>query len=372
MTDRKPPKLKVLQIVRIPAGGIRKHIVSIIEGMESGNFECYLATDVNFADNTYKISPPLSDDKIYSISIPNSPGPKDLLMLWKLYCHYKSFKLDIIHGHGAKGGLYARLLGRMLGAKVFYTAHGGSLHAMHGSLKNALYQIIEKTLYYFTDKLVFESEYSRDTYFTKVRDAGVKAVLNYNGTHVPEVLPASKNFSGEITIGAFGILRPIKGHDLLIKAAKLLLDNGYNIRVLISGSGEEENNLRKLATSLKIEDKLTIQTDTSDVEATMKECHLIAHPSHFESFGYVAIEAMALGIPVLSSDRGGLKEIVKDNETGYVFSLTPESISEKVQQAVDDTEKRNRIIEKAYTKVSTKFNEQSMVSNILEEYRNNV
>lgn len=364
----KKKPLKVLQIVRIPSGGIRKHILSIVHSAIAQDFDFYLCSDISRADEAYKKAP-VDSSKVFSLEIPDAPGPKDLPTFWKIYRHYKNQKIDLIHGHGAKGGLYARMLGFMLGAKVVYTAHGGSLHTMHGLIKNRLYQVIEEILYYFTDCLMFESRYSLESYIKRVRHPKSKASLIYNGTAVANTMPKRDFPLPPYTIGAFGLLRKIKGHDLLIQAIALLRKEGLEVQGFISGHGEEEENLKQLAKSLGVEFAIKIQTDTQDIQTEMQRCAIIVQPSHFESFGYVPIEAQSLGIPVVATDRGGLKEVVLDRETGLSCKLDARDLADKIKELLFNQELRERITVKAFERVRSEFNEEVMVERILKQYQ---
>ena len=81
--------------------------------------------------------------------------------------------IDILHGHGAKGGAYARLAARRLGrggrhVAAFYTPHGGSLHYAPSSLKGRIFMALERSLAGVTDGIVFESAYSSRVYASHV------------------------------------------------------------------------------------------------------------------------------------------------------------------------------------------------------------
>lgn len=366
MTQARP--LRILQIARAPAGGIRKHLFSLAKMVHPQQVKFFLATDLSKADLSYKNNQDSLRCKIFDVQIPYNPGLKDISVVYKLWKHYRNQEIDIIHGHGAKGGIYARLLGLFLNAKVVYTAHGGSIHVTHGRVKNVLYSLIEKFLYLITDRIIFESLYTKEAYEGRIWSARKKGLLIYNGIDLSgEHQP--KDLNQRILIGTFGELRKLKGHDILIKAISLLREKGRNIHLLISGSGEEEHTWRTLITKLDLVEHVTLETNTTDVEATMKTCDLIVQPSLFESFGYVPLEAMSLGIPVIGSAVGGMLETIQDQQTGLlVYSLTPEGFSSAIETLVDDSELRNNLVQNAYKQLRSNFSEDKMVTETKELY----
>lgn len=361
-------KLKVVQIVRAPQGGIRKHVLEIIDNIDNTKFESVLITNTNESDSVFN---KWKNQNIQIIEYPivDSPGFNDIRALIYLYKIIRTLNVDIIHGHGAKGGLYARIIGRLLRKKVIYTAHGGSLHKMHGVMKNIIYKIVEKALYYLTDVLVFESKYSMNTYIKNIHVKTGKFVLNYNAIRIklPETL---KEISlDQIRIGAFGLLRKIKGHDILIEAVINLLNKGYNIELTIFGNGEEQRALESLITKSGKNENIKIRNYCENVEEEIKKCDIVAHPSLFESFGYVPLEAMNEGVTVVSSLEGGLKEVMNNGELGYCIKhLSVENLESTLEEAISDKDGRLQKYEYAKKYIRQNFDFEKFIHNIEEIY----
>lgn len=372
MTNKKN---KVLQIVGAPAGGIRKHIVDIICNLPSEQYEIGLAASFKDADTTFKTQmPKLSikcKNRLYDLNIPKKPSFQDIRNIYHLFHQIQKERYDVIHGHGAKGGLYARILGILLGTKVIYTPHGGSLHSMHGKVNNFLYAFVEKLLYPFTNRLIFESEYSRDTYFKKVFRADKKSIVNYNGIDAIEAYKIKTPPTKEklIKICAFGILRYEKGHEILIRATKLLFEQGYQLEVNIFGEGKERNSLYQLIQDLDLQNVVFLRGETDQVIELMKKHDILVHPSRFESFGYVVIEAMSVGLPVIASSVGGLKEIICDYADGiFVDGINPQLYAKAIQELIENPKLYSKISEAGYAKAISKFSKQHMIATLEDIY----
>lgn len=101
------------------------------------------------------------------------------------------------------------------------------------------------------------------------------------------------------------------------------------VKLLLLGSGPGLELIRKMAQELNVFDKILIMGNSSDIDPYIASADLFLLPSEQESFGLVALEAMAYGIPVIASNAGGLPEVVKDGETGF---LSPVGDVQKMAQ----------------------------------------
>lgn len=364
-------KENILLIVGSPAGGIGTHIVAILKGLNN-EFNFYLATSLDKQDESFHRNLDLDELNIKDIKnviIEKKPSCKDFQNLYILWKYYREKNIDLVHGHGAKGGLYARLLGKLLGIKVIYTPHGGSMHQMHGKIMNKVYMYVEKFLYYLTDIIIFESEYSKNIYTDKIhKNNPEKMIVNYNGIEVKECVP-KREYQVPIKLASFGLLRHLKGHDLAIKAVDLLIKKGYEVVYTIYGKGEEKKKLQYLIKSLSLHDYVKLYGFVDNIEPYVKEADIILHPSRFEALPYVPIEAMNLCRTVIVSDVGGLTEIVKHNENGLVFKKeSVEDLASKIEYLILNKEAYSLYSKNAKQTIESKFNIEKMLKTLTEVY----
>jgi D-inositol-3-phosphate glycosyltransferase len=151
---------------------------------------------------------------------------------------------------------------------------------------------------------------------------------------------------GDRIILFVGRIEPLKGIDILISAAAQLHED-ENFRVLIvGGDGRAE---AELATLRALAERLDIDHHISFVGAVSHEelptyynaADVCVVPSYYESFGLVAVEAMACGVPVVASRVGGLTSTVSDGETGYLIPWRcPEPFAERLELLLDNDELR--------------------------------
>ncbi len=159
---------------------------------------------------------------------------------------------------------------------------------------------------------------------------------------------------GEERIVLFvGRLEPLKGVDILINAAALL-ESDVECTVLIVGGDESSraqvSRLRELARTRGIANRVAFvgAVDHGVLPLYYSAADVCVVPSHYESFGLVAVEAMASGLPVVASRVGGLARTVKDGETGYLIPwLCPEPFAERIELLLDNEPLRRNLGEAA-------------------------
>jgi glycosyltransferase involved in cell wall biosynthesis len=142
----------------------------------------------------------------------------------------------------------------------------------------------------------------------------------------PSLVPSSpvrKRYpSGRIRIGVAARLYPVKGVALVLHAVRLLGRQGIDVELRIAGSGPEREPLEGLADGLGIASRVSFLGSVLDMQSFYRGVDCLVHPPLTEAFGLVAIEAAALGCPVIAAAIDGLPEAVADGVTGYTVPPT--------------------------------------------------
>ena len=170
-----------------------------------------------------------------------------------------------------------------------------------------------------------------------------------------------------------GRIEPLKGVDILIKAAAML-ESDVECSVMIVGGDESSNEqvaeLRELAREGGIEKRVAFvgAVDHDKLPLYYSAADLCVVPSHYESFGLVAVEAMASGLPVVASRVGGLAGTVRDGETGYLIPwLCPEPFAERIELLLENEPLRRNLGEAAREAVG-RYRWESVAGAILDLY----
>ncbi len=370
------PEAHVLQIVGEPAGGIRRHVHAILFGLKEaeGLRQSYVCADAG-GDAAFEKELPeleaLLGQGLLRLPISKRPGPRDIFNVIRLARFVRERGVTIVHGHGAKGGAYARMLTLLSGVKAVYTPHGGAVHNMFGRLEGAVYTLAEKMLLPLTESFVFESQYSAQAYFRKVGRRPRSWTVNYNGIALAGDVPA-RPFPGAaetLNIGVFGILRSQKGQIHAVRAAAEIAQARTNTLLHIYGSGPDREPLEAEAERLGITDKVLFHGETAVPLERMREMDIILIPSLFESFGYVAVEAFSLKRPVVATSTGGLPEIISDGVDGLLVQpASSTAAAAAVIRMINDPTLAQRLGGAGYRKLAEKFSLDSMLTNLAAVY----
>ena len=183
----------------------------------------------------------------------------------------------------------------------------------------------------------------------------------------------------EITIGIVKTLTEKYGIEYLIKAIKELenildIENYKKIRLLIYGKGELKNKLEDLTKELQIEDKVIFKgyISNEDVPKALNEMDIFVVPSILdsESFGVAAVEAMACEVPVIVSDADGLKEVVVNNETGFVIpKRSSKEIANKIKILIENNDVVKKFKKNARERVLKLYDWNKNVENMIKIYK---
>ncbi|MDA9958169.1 glycosyltransferase [Alphaproteobacteria bacterium] len=329
---------RVLHVCVNPVGGLSKYLRDI--GVDTVNVKHYFLFNPDLANEQFKDFVLLSANngsRFFDFHIKKSITLSDITMFFRVYFFLKSFDLDIIHGHGAKGGVFARILSLFLKKKCIYTPHGGVLHDVYPLVQGFCFVLIERFLFYFTDVFVFESYFSKNKYFSKIKPVpkGRFHVI-LNGTD-QFFLKTNHSFHHPFKIMAVGALRDLKGFDILI-------DSTYEFRrkhpdfpltVDIYGSGDAEHALLKKINDFSLSEVIFLRGESSDILTRMVESDLLIHPARHESFGYVLIEAVSAGLPFITSHQGGCIDVMNVLGFGASFKVgSSKDLTNKIEKFV--------------------------------------
>lgn len=367
--------LNVLHVVGDSVGGIRKHIHDIIFGLnEEFNF-FYICS--NTIDDTFKNE--LAEVKrltavLLQLNIVKKPALSDFYNIAKILSFVKENKINIIHGHGAKGGLYARIVGMFTNVKVCYTPHGGVVHSMFNQYEDFIYSKVESFLISKTNKFIFESNYTKNNFYKRFKvKRNINFIVNYNGIDVESLssIDVLHKKNDQITIGFFGMLREEKGILFSINVIEEIAKK-IDVKYYIYGDGPLENTIRKIINDKNLSNIVFLKGYVTNVLDAMQNVDIVFLPSLFESFGYVAVEAMCLKKPLVCSDAGALSEVVGSS---YPFLFKSGSIAHACEKIISINSSMKlpyfmRDLDSYAANSKSKFSKNKMLNNLADCYNN--
>lgn len=269
--------------------------------------------------------------KIYSIECTRSPFNKgNIHAIRQIKQLVENNQYDIVHCHTPIAAMCTRVACRKLrkkGLKVFYTAHG--FHFYKGApLKNWLmYYPIEWLCAFFTDAII---TINKEDYALAKKHMHAKRVeyvpgvgidvAKFSNTCVDRKLKRQELGIPEdaFLLLSVGELNENKNHQVIIKALAKL--NNPDIHYAIAGVGNMREYLLELANKLGVSKQIHLLGYRKDVAELNCSADVFCFPSYREGLGLAAIEAMACGLPLITSNVHGINDYSVDGITGYKCS----------------------------------------------------
>ncbi len=141
---------------------------------------------------------------------------------------------------------------------------------------------------------------------------------------------------GPVRILSYGRFVPEKGFDILLKAFKSLLDSGVEAELVLGGDGPDDNKLRTLCRNLKLDHHLIYKGWIDDIQKELDEASLFVLSSRHETFGLVMLEAMARGVPIVTTRSQGPEQILSDQTAFFAEIESVKSLSAAMQEAAEN------------------------------------
>jgi glycosyltransferase involved in cell wall biosynthesis len=371
MTKTSDQPLRILHAVRAPVGGIIRHILDLANGQAERGHHVGLITDSltggERASAALAEIAPRMKLGVYRLAIHRDPHPADAVAWARLRRLIERVKPDVLHGHGAKAGVFLRLKGASTTTIRVYTPHGGSLHYPLTTLKGALYSRIERALMNRTDLFLFESIFARDTYQRTIGTPSGLVRCVFNGVASGEFDPVVK--ADDATDLAYvGEFRNIKGADLLIDAVARLRNAGNALTLTLGGDGEETGALKAQVQRLGLGEAVRFIGHVKARDGFSKGSLLVV-PSRGDSMPYVVIEAAAAGIPMIAAKVGGIPEIFGPHSDALFMPNQPDAMADAIKAALANPvvgQDRAKVLRE---RTFTHFSQNTMVEGVLAGYR---
>lgn len=286
-------------------------------------------------------------------------------------------KLDILHVHYAvPHAISAYLAKQILGnnLKIITTLHGTdiTLVGLEPSFLHMMKFIIEQS-----DGVTAVSKFLKDKTITNFQvDKEIEVIYNFINTEKYKRVenPALRNSiapNGEKILVHTSNFRPVKRVPDVIRIFKEVR-NKIDSKLILIGDGPDRSACELLCRELDICNDVKLLGKQVDIVPFLSQTDLFLMPSQSESFGLSALEAMACGVPVISSSVGGLPELQVHGETGYIAEIG--DIDRMARYCIDllsnDT-KRKRFSEAARSRAVNAFNENKIVREY-EQYYNKI
>jgi len=265
----------------------------------------------------------------------------------------REFKPDIVHTHASKAGLLGRIAALRNNIPIIvHTFHGHVFHSYFGKTKTTIIKNIERYLAKKSTQIVAISNIQKHDLTKKyhiVSENKTSVIpLGFNLNHFSENITEKRiafreqyNLPKEtIAIAIIGRIVPVKNHKLLIDAIDLLPTQiKKQIHIFVVGDGNLKASLIEKTQKLNLENIFTFTSWIKETDKVYAGADIIALSSHNEGTPVTLIEAQAANKAIITTDTGGIKDILMPSNTHIITKHSAKDFSEKLQALIAEVQK---------------------------------
>ena len=366
--------MKVLHLISGgDTGGAKTHITSLIKGLD----KLIHAKIICFIEDTFYYE--VKADGI-DIEIFEQKNRADMAVIKRLVKEIEKEKYDIVHCHGARANFVGMFLKSKIKVPLITTIHSDyELDFKDSFYKKMIFTSLNKIAlnkfdYYIAisdtfKEMLIERGFNGDQIYTLYN--GIDTDMDIEYMQKEEFLKKYKiDYNGQTIVGIIARLDKVKDHETFLRAAKILIDDKKDVIFIIAGDGNDKTRLVSLCEELNISENVYFIGFIDDAFSFFNAIDINTLTSLSESFPYAILEGALMKKPIISTNVGGLKKLIINDETGYLIDVGDyKELANKINIFLDDKEKVEEMGTCLYEKVKTEFSSDAMAADHIKIYK---
>ncbi len=367
--------MKILHIIpNLKKGGAERLVLDICNEINKRkDIKVKLITFSN--SNEYEFLTKDIDWEVVPANVELSLMHKNYINVNVLQNKIDDFQPDIIHTHLYEAEIITRSC-IYTKAKWFSHCHS-NINTFNQNDKKIKKYIIDKFEYNYLFKNYIKNggnnfiAISNDTlsfYKNKINNFPIFLLpngINYDNFYNPNEI----YLNSPIKLINVGSIKPIKNQEFLVDVVDHLIKNNIAVQLTILGDGENRDMLQTKINNLNLSKSISLIGNVNSVDEYLKQSHIYVHSCLSEGLGLTLIEAMAAGLPVVTLDGGGNKDLIIDDKNGYLLKTqNVEEFAKKILVIVSDKEKFQNMSQFS-KQFSKQFDIKDYVDKLIEIYK---
>ncbi len=347
-------KKKILEIINSAArGGGVKHLWDLVNGLDRRKyeFEIVISPDGPYLEEFKK-----AGFTVHVVDMMSSRFQKEATA--QILTVIKNTKPDLVHTHGTRAGFFlAKGIENLSDVPTLYTVHGLSYNKNAGLMKRVFYRQIERFICEKHTAVISVSEFDGKEMVENEVVSAEKLHIIRNGVELDKYLQMPLGRKEVEPLGTITRLAPQKGIYYLLKAhAFLRYKLDVDVQTVIVGDGYLRAKLEKRAEKLGISDLVIWAGSTDQPEKYYREFGTFVLPSIWEGLPLVLLEAMAAGVPVISTDTSGANDLLENGVDALIARrMNYRELAMNIKILTEDKDLRKELVKNARRKVQREY-----------------
>lgn len=376
-------KINILYVVtKLELGGAQTQLLSIISSLDKQTYNVFLFT----AQDGLLINEASAIERLVlkkSRFLERKINPfKDILALIEIYRFIKKNKIQIVHTHSSKAGILGRIAAKLSKVKIIiHTVHGWSFHNYQQKIAYYLYLFLERICARISSKIIVVSQWDKEKGLKNLIGRPEQYVLIRYGINSQEFcnqekrneISKSLGLSGtDFIVGTVACFKPQKSPLDFIKLAARVKRDFPDIKFVMVGDGALRKQICAEIKKLNLNGEVILAGWRKDVSLILSCMDIFVLTSLWEGLPIAVLEAMAAGVPIIATDTGGIREVIKNNKTGYLVQANDLGVMQnRVEELFKNKQKRTEFagFSKQLISSTQDFSLNRMISNTQAVYQ---
>lgn len=375
-------KIKVCHIItELAIGGAHDNTLLTVERLNRDIYEPFLITSRNggFVDRAIKGGYPL----LFMTQLKREPSPiDDFFALVRLIELFRKHRFHIVHTHSAKAGFLGRLAAYIANVPcVVHTVHGWPFNDFMNPVKAFVFRLAETISAFWCKRMLMVCELNRQEALDLSIAPANKMTTVYSGIDFSRIDAINRTMArieiqkrhnidpDNMIVGVLARLFPQKAPHIFVETAEKILKIRKNVTFIFVGDGPLKEETEELIKEKGLEKSIILAGWRHDVDNYLGSFDVFLLTSLWEGLGRAITEAAYSGVPMVASKVNGVPEIVRDNETGFLFEpRNTDHAAELVLKLLEDNKLRQKLGSSSRDKIAKQFDIKVMVDSIEKIY----
>jgi glycosyltransferase involved in cell wall biosynthesis len=366
-------------VTKLELGGAQKHALDLVRHADKDHFNIFLFAAKEGLLVQEACSLPGARIHL-SCFLDRAINPvRDFLAFFEILFFIRKNRIALVHTHSSKAGILGRWAAWLAGAKAIHTVHGWSFNDHQPGIVRIFLEGLERLTAKITDRIIVVSSWDKHLGLGRGIGRESQYLLIPCGIDIDAFSKEKSDTSlrrelgleeGDLVVGSVACLKKQKAPLDFVKLAGLVKEAVPGVKFLLAGDGELRGDVCALRNRLGLSRDVFLLGWQKDIPRFLRSLDVFVLTSLWEGLPVSVLEAMASSKAVLVTDTGGVRDIVREGQTGYLAPARDvRGMKEKLVMLLTDAERRQQCADAGRRSLTRERRIETMLEHIFAVYK---